>query len=68
MSELGFGDIRSAHGLMFKFITPDGAAGIEIAEHLWITKQAVSKIVDYLEKSAYVIELHPVNLIYGIIF
>ncbi len=62
MSELGFGDIRPAHGFMFKFISPDGATGIEIAEYLGITKQAVSKMVDYLEKSGYVMrQTHPTD-------
>ncbi|MFD0618332.1 MarR family winged helix-turn-helix transcriptional regulator [Paenibacillus sp. GCM10027629] len=60
LNELGFGDIRPAHGFMFKHIIPDGATGIELAEHLGITKQAVSKMVDYLEKSGYVIrQTHP---------
>lgn len=62
MSELGFRDIRPAHGFMFKFITPGGATGIEIAEHLGITKQAVSKMVDYLEKNGYVMrQTHPTD-------
>ncbi|WP_314589038.1 MarR family transcriptional regulator [Paenibacillus terrigena] len=60
LSELGFGDIRPAHGFLFKHIIPNGATGIELAEHLGITKQAVSKMVDYLEKSGYVIrQTHP---------
>ncbi|WP_442600621.1 MarR family winged helix-turn-helix transcriptional regulator [Paenibacillus sp. KN14-4R] len=60
LSELGFGDIRPAHGFMFKHIIPNGATGIELAEHLGVTKQAVSKMVDYLEKSGYVIrQMHP---------
>lgn len=62
MSELGYGDIRPSHGFMFKFITPDGATGIEIAEYLGIIKQAVSKMVDYLEKSGYVVRKnHPTD-------
>ncbi|MEI4831578.1 MarR family transcriptional regulator [Bacillus sp. FJAT-53711] len=62
MSELGFGDIRPAHGFMFKRIIPDGATGIELAEYLGITKQAVSKMVDSLEKSGYVIrKTHPTD-------
>lgn len=62
LSELGFGDIRPAHGFMFKHIIPNGATGIELAEHLGITKQAVSKMVDYLEKSDYVIrQTHPTD-------
>ncbi|MGM0865180.1 MAG: MarR family winged helix-turn-helix transcriptional regulator [Bacillota bacterium] len=62
LSELGFGDIRPAHGFMFKCITPNGATGIELAEYLGITKQAVSKMVDYLEKSGYVMrQTHPTD-------
>ncbi|MGM0827642.1 MAG: MarR family winged helix-turn-helix transcriptional regulator [Bacillota bacterium] len=62
LSELGFGDIRPAHGFMFKCITPNGATGIELAEYLGITKQAVSKMVDFLEKSGYVMrQTHPTD-------
>ncbi|MFJ8527453.1 MarR family winged helix-turn-helix transcriptional regulator [Bacillus sp. NPDC094106] len=62
LSELGFEDIRPAHGFMFKCITPNGATGIELAEYLGITKQAVSKMVDYLEKRGYVIrQTHPTD-------
>ncbi|GGE78709.1 MarR family winged helix-turn-helix transcriptional regulator [Priestia taiwanensis] len=62
LSELGFGDIRPAHGFIFKCINPNGATGIELAEHLGITKQAVSKMVDYLEKSGYVMrQPHPTD-------
>lgn len=62
LSELGFGDIRPVHGFMFKCIIPGGATGIELAEYLGITKQAVSKMVDYLEKCSYVIrKAHPTD-------
>jgi DNA-binding MarR family transcriptional regulator len=62
LSELGFGDIRPAHGFMFKCIIPNGATGIELAAYLGITKQAVSKMVDYLEKSGYVMrQTHPTD-------
>ncbi|MGG2016394.1 MarR family winged helix-turn-helix transcriptional regulator [Bacillus sp. S10(2024)] len=62
MNELGFGDIRPAHGFMFKRIIPNGATGIELAEYLGITKQAVSKMVDHLEKSGYVMrQTHPTD-------
>lgn len=62
LNELGFGDIRPVHGFMFKCITPNGATGIELAEYLGITKQAVSKMVDYLEKSGYVMrKTHPTD-------
>ncbi|KGE18441.1 MarR family winged helix-turn-helix transcriptional regulator [Paenibacillus wynnii] len=62
LCELGFGDIRPVHGFMLKYITPDGASGIELAEYLGITKQAVSKMVDYLENNGYVIrKTHPTD-------
>ncbi|PFN08761.1 MarR family winged helix-turn-helix transcriptional regulator [Bacillus cereus] len=62
LNELGFGDIRPVHGFMFKCITPNGATGIDLAEYLGITKQAVSKMVDYLEKSGYVMrKAHPTD-------
>jgi len=62
LSELGFGDIRPVHGFMFKCISPNGATGIELAEYLGITKQAVSKMVDYLEQSDYVMrKAHPTD-------
>lgn len=62
LSELGFEDIKPVHGFMFKYITLNGATGIELAEYLGITKQAVSNIVDYLEKSGYVMrKAHPTD-------
>lgn len=62
LKELGFGDIRPTHGFMFTYINPNGATGIELAEYLGITKQAVSKMVDYLEKNGYVMrKTHPTD-------
>ena len=62
LNEVGFGDIRPVHGFMFKRMIPDGATGIELAKYLGITKQAVSKMVDYLEKSGYVMRKdHPTD-------
>ncbi|MGY3186091.1 MarR family winged helix-turn-helix transcriptional regulator [Lysinibacillus sp. TE18511] len=62
LSVLGFEDIRPVHGFMFKSIIPNGATGIEIAEYLGITKQAVSKMVDYLEQRDYVMrKAHPTD-------
>jgi DNA-binding MarR family transcriptional regulator len=62
LMELGFEDIRPVHGFIFSCISPDGATGIELAEYLGITKQAVSKIIDYLEKNNYVIrKTHPTD-------
>ncbi|MGQ0517773.1 MarR family winged helix-turn-helix transcriptional regulator, partial [Bacillus sp. D-CC] len=57
---VGFEDIRPAHGFMFKRILPNGATGIELAEYLGISKQAISKMVDSLENSGYVTrKTHP---------
>ncbi|ATP40804.1 MarR family transcriptional regulator [Solibacillus sp. R5-41] len=62
LSEYGFEDIRPIHGFLFKCITPNGATGIDLAEYLGITKQAVSTMVDYLEKSGYVMrKAHPTD-------
>ncbi|MEH6955326.1 MarR family winged helix-turn-helix transcriptional regulator [Neobacillus drentensis] len=62
LSEIGFGDIRPAHGFMFNHIFPNGATGQELAELLGITKQAVSKMVEYLEKNRYVMRRpHPTD-------
>ncbi|WP_028596604.1 MarR family winged helix-turn-helix transcriptional regulator [Paenibacillus assamensis] len=63
LHELGFEHIRPAHGFLFKRIVPDGATGIEIAEYLGITKQAVSKMVDHLEENGYVERTnHPTDM------
>ncbi|SIQ03542.1 transcriptional regulator, MarR family [Bacillus cereus] len=62
LSELGFEDIRPAHGFMFKRILPNGATGIELAEYLGVSKQAVSKMIDSLENSGYVTrKKHPTD-------
>ncbi|PEN41163.1 MarR family transcriptional regulator [Bacillus toyonensis] len=62
LSKLGFEDIRPAHGFMFKRIPPSGATGIELAEYLGVSKQAVSKMVDSLENSGYVTrKTHPTD-------
>ncbi|PGL73196.1 MarR family transcriptional regulator [Bacillus sp. AFS055030] len=54
LSERGFDDLKPTHGFLFKCILPNGATGNELADKLGITKQAVSKMVDYLEERGYV--------------
>ena len=54
LAALGFEDVRPAHGFAFVRLTPDGATGIELAEHLGVSKQAASQMVDYLEEHGYV--------------
>ncbi|MGY0496901.1 MarR family winged helix-turn-helix transcriptional regulator [Nocardia sp. FBN12] len=49
----GFTDIRPAHGFAFVRMAPDGATIGEIAEHLGVTKQAASQLVDELVTKGY---------------
>jgi DNA-binding MarR family transcriptional regulator len=50
----GFDDIRPAHGFAFARLAPDGATGGELAEHLGVTKQAASQLVEELVRKGYV--------------
>ncbi|MFI1920355.1 MarR family winged helix-turn-helix transcriptional regulator [Nocardia sp. NPDC020380] len=49
----GFTDIRPTHGFAFARMAPNGATVGEIAEHLGVTKQAASQLVDELVKKGY---------------
>ncbi len=49
----GFTDVRPAHGFAFVRMAPDGATIGEIAEHLGVTKQAASQLVDELVTKGY---------------
>lgn len=49
----GFTDIRPAHGFAFARMAPHGATVGEIAEHLGVTKQAASQLVDELVAKGY---------------
>ena len=60
LADLGFDDGRPAHGFAFVRLTPHGATGSELADHLGVTKQAASQMVDYLEAHGYVVrQPHP---------
>jgi DNA-binding MarR family transcriptional regulator len=50
----GFADVRPAHGFAFARLAPAGATTIELAEHLGVTKQAASQLVDELVRKGYV--------------
>ncbi|NKX90452.1 MarR family winged helix-turn-helix transcriptional regulator [Nocardia coubleae] len=50
----GFPDVRPTHGFAFVRMAPDGATVGEIAEHLGVTKQAASQLVDELVTKGYV--------------
>lgn len=49
----GFTDVRPAHGFAFVRMAPDGATIGELAEHLGVTKQAASQLVDELVGKGY---------------
>ncbi|MFJ4651160.1 MarR family winged helix-turn-helix transcriptional regulator [Nocardia sp. NPDC088792] len=49
----GFTDVRPTHGFAFARMAPNGATVGEIAEHLGVTKQAASQLVDELVKKGY---------------
>jgi DNA-binding MarR family transcriptional regulator len=50
----GFADVRPAHGYAFARLAPHGATVNELAEHLGVTKQAASQMVEDLVAKGYV--------------
>jgi DNA-binding MarR family transcriptional regulator len=50
----GFTGLRPAHGFTFVRIAAEGATIAEIGEHLGVTKQAASQLVDELLRKGYV--------------
>jgi DNA-binding MarR family transcriptional regulator len=50
----GFDDTRPAHGFAFVRLAPHGATIGQLAEHLGVTKQAASQLVDELVGKGYV--------------
>ena len=55
MAEIGYPDLRPAHGIIFQLLAlKNGATGNEIAEHLGVTKQAASQMLDFLQKQGYI--------------
>ncbi len=54
LAKIGYGDIRPAHGFAFQLLAPNGATGNQLAEHLGVTKQAASQMIDFLEEHGYV--------------
>ncbi len=50
----GFTDLRPAHGFAFVRLAPDGATVGQLAEHLDVTKQAASQMVEELVTKGYV--------------
>lgn len=54
VEERGFVGMRPAHGFAFARLAPHGASIAELAEHLGVTKQAASQLVDELARRGYV--------------
>ena len=50
----GFADVRPAHGFAFARLAGDGATVGQLAEHLDVTKQAASQMVEELVSKGYV--------------
>lgn len=60
LARIGYDDLRPAHGFVFQLLAPKGATGNEVAEHLGVTKQAASQMIDFLETHGYVVRKpHP---------
>lgn len=50
----GFTGLRPAHGFAFARLAPDGASIAELGEHLGVSKQAASQLVDELTRRGFV--------------
>ncbi|WP_302062006.1 MarR family winged helix-turn-helix transcriptional regulator [Streptomyces sp. A3M-1-3] len=49
----GHEGLRPAHGFAFARLAPAGATATDLAEHLGVTKQAASQLVDELVRKGY---------------
>jgi len=54
LAEAGYSDLRQPHFVVFQHMKPQGVRLIDLAEKAQITKQSMSYLVGYLEKSGYV--------------
>ena len=50
LAQNGFGDVTPAHSALLRDIGDDGARPSELATHAGVTRQAVTKLVDELER------------------
>lgn len=50
----GFDDLRPAHGFAFARLAPGDATAADLAEHLGVTRQAASQMVEDLVRKGYV--------------
>jgi DNA-binding MarR family transcriptional regulator len=62
MAERGFDDVRPAHGFAFVRISRGDATMVDVAQHLGISKQAASQLVEQLVDRGYVTRTqHPID-------
>jgi DNA-binding MarR family transcriptional regulator len=54
MARRGYADVRPAHGFAFVRISQGDATVLDVAEHLGVTKQAASQLVEQLVSRRYV--------------
>lgn len=54
LAELGYGDVRAAHGAVFQYLDETGTTVSMLAERAQITKQAMAELVLHLEARGYV--------------
>jgi len=54
LAERGFPDVRPGHGFAFSRIGAGDATVLELADHLGVTKQAASQLVEQLVHRGYV--------------
>ena len=50
LAQNGFGDVAPAHSALMREIGEDGARPSELAAHAGVTRQAITKLVDELER------------------
>jgi DNA-binding MarR family transcriptional regulator len=50
LAQNGFGDVAPAHSALLRDIGDDGARPSELAAHAGVTRQAITKLVDELER------------------
>jgi DNA-binding MarR family transcriptional regulator len=62
LTAAGFPGLRPAHGYALSRLSFGGATGVQVAEHLGITKQSAGQLVDELERAGYARrEPHPTD-------
>lgn len=54
LARRGFDDVRPAHGFAFARLSTGQATTADVAQHLGVTKQAASQLVDHLVTHGYV--------------